>query len=483
MKKIKRIMLVAIVASTIFIKCSYAETAEVKIEATRVREQKDVSSKIITVIYEDDKVEVLEEKGDWCKIKYEDNTGYVKKEFLKFDKKEETTEDNNETEKKEENEVKEDKKDSSEENKKEDEIKVEEPVKETKTEESHQELAEGEVCVIADSELKIMPSFISRTIEKIEVGKKYKKVDELNHWVKITDGTQEGWILKNKVSDKLPEINKPEENEPITPDTTNEITNEVNNISENTVSTESQNTSTEKVNRENKKTGKVNVETAKIREGASTQSKNIGFLDYNDVVEILAEEGDWYKIKCENETGFVNKKLITLDKTTSRSLAEERKEKKEEKVEVSKPKESKKEETNKLPSETNTSNANTNSAVSEFAKKYLGYAYVLGGKTPDTGFDCSGFTRYVYKNFGYNLASVAAEQNSVGDEVAKEDLKPGDLILFQNEEKTKIGHTGIYIGNNEFIHAANPQRGVVIDNIVTNSYYKERFVTARRIVK
>lgn len=119
----------------------------------------------------------------------------------------------------------------------------------------------------------------------------------------------------------------------------------------------------------------------------------------------------------------------------------------------------------------------------EFAKKYLGFSYVLGGKTPETGFDCSGFTAYIFKNFGYTLGSIAADQDSVGKTIERTDLQPGDLILFQNEEKTKIGHTGIYIGNNEFIHAANPDRGVVIDNLETMSYYNERFVTARRIVE
>ena len=57
-----------------------------------------------------------------------------------------------------------------------------------------------------------------------------------------------------------------------------------------------------------------------------------------------------------------------------------------------------------------------------------------------------------------------------------------DAFFSLNEEKTGIGHTGIYIGNGEFIHSANPQRGVVIDNLNTNSYYSERFVSARRIV-
>ena len=57
------------------------------------------------------------------------------------------------------------------------------------------------------------------------------------------------------------------------------------------------------------------------------------------------------------------------------------------------------------------------------------------------------------------------------------------MIVFYDDAKTKIGHTGIYIGNDEFVHSANPKRGVVIDNIKTNTYYKERFITAKRIVE
>ena len=85
-------------------------------------------------------------------------------------------------------------------------------------------------------------------------------------------------------------------------------------------------------------------------------------------------------------------------------------------------------------------------------------------------------------NFGYTLGNTASSQTNVGKEISRESLQIGDLILFYNEGKTSIGHTGIYLGNGDFIHAANPQRGVVIDNLNTNSYYNERFVSARRIV-
>ena len=119
----------------------------------------------------------------------------------------------------------------------------------------------------------------------------------------------------------------------------------------------------------------------------------------------------------------------------------------------------------------------------DYAKQFLGCKYVLGGKSPENGFDCSGFTKYVFKNFGYTLGSVAADQVSSGKEVSRSELKVGDLLLFYDEGKTKIGHVGIYMGNDEFVHAANSKRGVVTDTLSTNSYYNTRFVTARRIVE
>ena len=137
---------------------------------------------------------------------------------------------------------------------------------------------------------------------------------------------------------------------------------------------------------------------------------------------------------------------------------------------------------NQALEQANNTSASGNSVV-EFARQYLGYPYVSGGSTPEAGFDCSGFTRYVFAHFGYELGRVAASQTTVGTVVERENLQTGDLILFYNDGKTKIGHCGIYINGGDFIHSANPQRGVVIDNLNSNSYYNQRFVTARRIVE
>jgi len=94
-------------------------------------------------------------------------------------------------------------------------------------------------------------------------------------------------------------------------------------------------------------------------------------------------------------------------------------------------------------------------ALVVYAAKFLGVRYVWGGTTP-SGFDCSGFTKYVYAHFGISLNRVSRDQANQGTRVAKQNLKPGDLVFFGNP----IHHVGIYVGNNSFIHA--PRTGDVV---------------------
>ena len=126
-------------------------------------------------------------------------------------------------------------------------------------------------------------------------------------------------------------------------------------------------------------------------------------------------------------------------------------------------------------------NGRGNEVVS-LAQSFMGTSYVSGGKSPATGFDCSGFTYYIYGQFGISLGGSAASQSSAGTPIDRSNLQPGDLLLFYDEGMTKIGHVGIYVGNGVFVHSANPRRGVVTDNLNTSSYYNARYVGARRLV-
>lgn len=99
---------------------------------------------------------------------------------------------------------------------------------------------------------------------------------------------------------------------------------------------------------------------------------------------------------------------------------------------------------------------------------------------PNSGFDCSGFTTYVYKHFGVSLSRTSRGQSSNGKAVSKENLSVGDIICFSSSSRSKtIGHVGIYIGGGKFIHSANSRQGVIISNVSGDGYY---FVTARRVI-
>ncbi|HWP96197.1 MAG TPA: NlpC/P60 family protein [Syntrophomonadaceae bacterium] len=118
--------------------------------------------------------------------------------------------------------------------------------------------------------------------------------------------------------------------------------------------------------------------------------------------------------------------------------------------------------------------------VLQTAAKYLGTPYKYGGSRPG-GFDCSGFVQYVYGQYGYDLPRTAASQASVGKRVDKSNLKPGDLVFFACGT-SGISHAGIYAGNGQFIHSSSPRSGGVIYSSLSESYYEESYVGARRVL-
>ena len=114
-----------------------------------------------------------------------------------------------------------------------------------------------------------------------------------------------------------------------------------------------------------------------------------------------------------------------------------------------------------------------------YAKRYLGTRYVYGSSS-SSGFDCSGFTMYIYRAAGINLPHSASSQSTLGLAVSKSNLRGGDLVFFETTG-SGISHVGMCIGNNEFIHASSGSGHVTI-NSLSDSYYAPRFRGAVRIL-
>ena len=114
------------------------------------------------------------------------------------------------------------------------------------------------------------------------------------------------------------------------------------------------------------------------------------------------------------------------------------------------------------------------------ALSLTGIQYKYGGNSPATGFDCSGFVRYVFRNAAnLSLPPTARAIAQIGKSVKKDELQPGDLVFF-NTLKSAFSHVGIYLGDNKFIHAPSKGKAVQVESM-QNSYWSSRFEGAQRL--
>ncbi|NLN76119.1 MAG: LysM peptidoglycan-binding domain-containing protein [Armatimonadetes bacterium] len=193
--------------------------------------------------------------------------------------------------------------------------------------------------------------------------------------------------------------------------------------------------------------------SACLREGPSTNARKVAVLPIGTSLKLISRNGKWAKVALPNGVcGFVYRPLLSVGASPS-------------------PKQTAK----AAPAE---SAACADSTLIQTALACRGTVYRRGG-TSRGGFDCSGFTRYVYAKYGVALPHSSAAQASKGAAVSKSDLQPGDLVFFQTSSRG-ISHVGIYIGNGNFVHAASRGRGVTVDSI-NSSYYGPRYRGARRV--
>lgn len=392
---------------------SFAITSGTANKDAKLRKTASNDSIVLEIIPKKDEVEILEDAGDWYKVNYKKIKGYVQKEFI------DVIEESSEID-----------------------------TTEDKTEENQVDLKKGDTT-LAKTEIKlyVRPLINSRVITKIEKSKQIVIEEIRNGWAYVNVDGIAGWV-------RLDSLKLAEQDSKVT-----QTDNQENNNTK---------TETTALN----KTAYISSTGINFREEPNTDSKILKVFSQNAKITILEEQGTWYKIKHNDQEGYVLKEYVSDKKVevTSRSAVERTTESKTTDTTST---------TQEIVEEKTTTTSSKGQEAANYVKQFVGCKYVYGGSTP-SGFDCSGLTMYVYKKYGINLSHSATAQSKVGTKVERANLQPGDLVFFKNyRTNTGIGHVGIYIGNNKFVHASTEKTGVITSSLTGS--YSTRFVTARRI--
>ena len=193
--------------------------------------------------------------------------------------------------------------------------------------------------------------------------------------------------------------------------------------------------------------GRINARGVNVRAEGNLDAEIVNNLGLNSGVTVIGIENGWYKITGQYGDGYVRSDYISL--------------------------------TNETPI-TPGASAGT-SGVVDYARQFLGTRYAYGGSAPG-GFDCSGFTMYVYKQFGVSLPHTATGQwqSGLGTRVySLSELQPGDLVFFNDPARNAgkaCSHAGIYVGGGQMIHSSSSRSGGVIYSDLTDGYYNTYFV-------
>lgn len=200
--------------------------------------------------------------------------------------------------------------------------------------------------------------------------------------------------------------------------------------------------------------GYVNTSALNVRTGPGTDYDKIGLLHIGDAVTVLSEVDGWYKITSDSLSGYVSKEYISSKPDYSNSEA-----------------------------------SDLGAQAAALALQQVGKRYIYGGTGP-YGFDCSGLVYYVYRTLGYTSMARGASSQYYNDGwfVSKSlaVVQPGDLVFFFDPANDSSGgtlpvtHVGIYVGDNQFVHASTPSSGVKIDTLF-GGYYSNRLVAIKRI--
>lgn len=417
-----------------------AATATVTTETLNLREKADTSSNVLELLNADEKLEIISEEGSWYKVKHGNNTGYVSKDYVKVSGTvDSNTKNNDDT--------------TTTTGKNQDSNNT------TQTSDFSNANVGDKITIKANAKVRILPLINSQILTTLTSDTEAEVISTTNNWIFVSLNTITGWIPKTS------DISTVKSEETTNNEPTTETTTKQEEIKQETT------TQTNTTSYSETKTKYINVNSAYVRSEASTSGSIVTTLIKDTDVKVTGESGDWYKVEYGSYSGYIYKDLLSDNKsgTTNRSgetLTRNIEENND--------------------TESGNNNVETTSSKGEeivaYANQYLGCSYVYGGSGPST-FDCSGFTMYVYKHFGYSLSHSATAQSYEGTAISKENLQVGDLVFFSDYQTLEgIGHCGIYIGNGEFIHASSGSGYCVkVSNLLSGSY-NTRYVTARRLI-
>ena len=419
--KLRKILVIILMITTIIILTSgfvHAKTATVLADTLRLRKEPSQDAETLELLEGGTTLEFIEVDGDWYKVKYKDAEGYVSKDYVRVSQ------------------------DEGQQEVATPEATPTETPKEEPTKTPEPAPTPTEMKVSADSKLYILPLINANIIEEVKANTNVKILSKTNGWYFVETEKSRGWIRHTSLVDSTVVLEDIE----VTP----------------TPDAEPTPTPETKTTTSDNKTMYANVSSVYVRKGPGTEYEDIEGLVLNQAVNVIGEEGDWYKIDMSGTIGYVAKRLLSDSQTTTNRSETDRN---AEENAVS-----------------NVSSSTIGGQIADFAMEYLNCPYVYGASGPSS-FDCSGFTMFVYDNFGVDLSHSATAQSRVGTPIEKSDLEPGDLVFFTDYETGYgIGHCGIYIGNGNFIHASSGSGYCVkISTLLSGSYYN-RYETARRIL-
>ena len=218
----------------------------------------------------------------------------------------------------------------------------------------------------------------------------------------------------------------------------------------------------------------VTADRLNVRQDPATDAKRIGYIDNGEKVKILENDGDWLKVQyTDSKEGYVSAEYVTISeefiyaKTIEEEQAEIAAQKALQAREQTAEQDAPEVITNiTLPTITYTSNEELRQGIIDYAMQYLGNRYVHGGSSLSGGTDCSGFTCFIYAEFGYSISRTPGGQYSgAGRSISSEELQPGDIVCYSSNGGKSCTHVGLYIGDGQIIHSANSRKGVIISAV------------------